>query len=309
MGTPDFSVPSLERLIRDGYEVVAVVTQPDRPKGRKKVLTPPPVKVAALEHGIKVLQPEKLSADDAVKEVLDLNPELIVTAAYGQIVPSKILAFPRFGCINVHASLLPKYRGGAPIHKAIIDGEKKTGITIMYMIDRLDAGDILSQRAVPIDDRDTVGSLHDRLSEIGAELLGETIPRLVNGEITPIPQDEAKATFAYNIKREDEQIDWEKPAIAIYNQVRGLNPWPVAFTRWNGQVLKIWWAEVTPDGEKWDGHEPGTIVQVSEEGVVVATGQGAITLKELQPAGKRRMPVGDFVRGVGSRLNVADKLG
>lgn len=250
MGTPDFSVPVLQTLIKDGYEVVAVVTQPDRPKGRKRVMTPPPVKVEAQKHGIPVLQPEKIRLEEAYSEVLAYNPDLIVTAAFGQILPTPILEAPKYGCINVHASLLPELRGGAPIHYSILQGKPKTGVTIMYMVEKLDAGDILTKVEVPIEEKDHVGTLHDKLSEAGAKLLSETIPALVSGNLTPIKQNEDEATFAFNIKREQEKIDWTRSGEEIYNHIRGLHPWPVAYTTLDGQVMKVWWGEkVAAEGD------------------------------------------------------------
>ena len=201
MGTPDFSVPVLQRILNDGYEVIAVVTQPDRPVGRKRVMTPPPVKVEALKHNIPVYQPEKIRNREDLDQILALEPDLIVTAAFGQILPKELLDAPKLGCINVHASLLPELRGGAPIHYAILEGKKQTGITIMYMAEKLDAGDILTQAAVEIAEDDNVGTLHDKLSAIGSDLLSETLPKLIAGELKGIPQDDAKATFASNIKR------------------------------------------------------------------------------------------------------------
>jgi methionyl-tRNA formyltransferase len=304
MGTPDFAVPSLEALIAENYHVVAVVTQPDRPKGRKKELTPPPVKVAAQKHNIPVFQPEKLRDPEAVQTVLDLKPDLIVTAAYGQILPEEILKAPRLGCINVHASLLPKYRGGAPIHRAIMDGEKETGVTIMYMVKALDAGDMIAQRAVPITERDHVGSMHDKLSRVGADLLKEVLPRLIKGEIQAVPQDESLATYAPNIRREDEKMDWTRSAEELARQVRGLHPWPVAFTLWKGKPFKIWWAE--PSKETAEG-TPGTVKRVEEDGIAVATGEGTLILKEVQPSGKKRMSVEEFVRG--RQMEAGERLG
>ncbi|MFL6562549.1 MAG: methionyl-tRNA formyltransferase, partial [Bacillus sp. (in: firmicutes)] len=243
MGTPEFSVPVLQQIINDGYEVIGVVTQPDRPVGRKKILTPPPVKVEALKHGIPVFQPEKIRQEDELEKILSLKPDLIVTAAFGQILPNKLLEAPKYGCINVHASLLPELRGGAPIHYAIIQGKQKTGVTIMYMVEKLDAGDILTSIEVPITEEDNVGTLHVKLSAAGAKLLSETLPLLLEGQLTPRPQNNNEATFASNIKREQEKIDWAKTGEEIYNHIRGLNPWPVAFTTLNGQVLKIWRAK------------------------------------------------------------------
>ncbi len=305
MGTPDFSVPVLQRLIEDGYEVAAVVTQPDRPVGRKKVMTPPPVKVEAEKHGIPVLQPLKIREPEEYKKVLEFAPDLIVTAAFGQILPKELLDAPKYGCINVHASLLPELRGGAPIHYAIIQGKEKTGVTIMYMVEKLDAGDILTQVEVPITERDNVGTLHDKLSEAGAKLLSETIPLLLEGKITPIQQDEEKATFAYNIKREQEKIDWTKPGEEIYNHIRGLHPWPVAYTTLGEQVMKVWWGEkvhlLTPN-------EPGKIIAVEPDGFVVGTGNHvAIKITDLQPSGKKRMTGAQFLRGAGLKPGI--KLG
>ncbi|GED24313.1 methionyl-tRNA formyltransferase [Brevibacillus agri] len=307
MGTPDFAVSSLDALIEAGYNVIGVVTQPDRPVGRKQVLTPPPVKEAALRHGLAVLQPEKIKAEEALEEVLALSPDLIVTAAYGQILPKRLLDAPPFGCINVHASLLPKYRGGAPIHKAIVDGEAESGVTIMYMVEALDAGDMLSKVVVPIEERDTVGLLHDKLAVAGSRLLLETVPRLLAGEIQPEAQDHSAATFAPNIKRADEKIDWTKSAAQIYNQVRGLNPWPVAFTTYEGKVWKLWWVEKMPEaGSK---KAPGTIIAREEDGLVVACGSGAVKITELQPEGKKRMSALDFLRGAGSSIEIGTKVG
>lgn len=293
MGTPDFSVPVLQTLLKDGYEVVAVVTQPDRPKGRKRVLTPPPVKVEALKHEIPVLQPEKIRLEEEYQQVLAYEPDLIVTAAFGQILPTPILEAPKYGCINVHASLLPELRGGAPIHYSILQGKPKTGVTIMYMVEKLDAGDILTQVEVPIEERDHVGTLHDKLSAAGAKLLSETIPSLVKGEITPVKQNDDEATFASNIKREQEKIDWARTGEEIYNHIRGLHPWPVAYTTADGQVMKIWWGEKVSASGK-----PGTVLLLEEDGFIVATGnETAIKVTELQPAGKKRMDAAQYLRG------------
>ncbi|MFZ7822634.1 methionyl-tRNA formyltransferase [Priestia sp. 40] len=293
MGTPDFSVPVLQTLLKDGYEVVAVVTQPDRPKGRKRVLTPPPVKVEALKHEIPVLQPEKIRLEEEYQQVLAYEPDLIVTAAFGQILPTPILEAPKYGCINVHASLLPELRGGAPIHYSILQGKPKTGVTIMYMVEKLDAGDILTQVEVPIEERDHVGTLHDKLSAAGAKLLSETIPFLVKGEITPVKQNDEEATFASNIKREQEKIDWARTGEEIYNHIRGLHPWPVAYTTADGQVMKIWWGEKVSASGK-----PGTVLSLEEDGFIVATGnETAIKVTELQPAGKKRMDAAQYLRG------------
>ncbi len=307
MGTPDFAVPVLKQLISDGYEVVAVVTQPDRPVGRKKILTPPPVKVAAEQHGIPVLQPEKLRDSEELEQIIKLEPDLIVTAAYGQILPKKLLDAPKYGCINVHASLLPELRGGAPIHYAILQGKEKTGVTIMYMVEKLDAGDILTQVEVPISETDTVGTLHDKLSEAGAKLLSETLPKLLRGELTPVPQNEEEATYAYNITREQEKIDWTKTGEEIYNHIRGFNPWPVAYTTLNGKTIKIWRSVKVPLPRRG---LPGEIVSIDEEGFTVCTGnETGIKIIELQPSGKRRMSAAEYLRGAGAKLAVGDRLG
>ncbi|MCM3029037.1 MULTISPECIES: methionyl-tRNA formyltransferase [unclassified Niallia] len=307
MGTPDFSVPVLQRIIGDGYEVIAVVTQPDRPVGRKKVLTPPPVKVEALKHGIPVYQPEKIRQSEELAQIIALNPDLIVTAAFGQILPKELLDAPKLGCINVHASLLPELRGGAPIHYSIIQGKEKTGITIMYMAEKLDAGDILTVAEVPIEEEDTVGTLHDKLSETGSELLSSTLPKLIAGELTPIPQDDEKATFAPNIKRSDERIDWSSSGEQIYNKIRGMNPWPVAFTEYESKPMKIWGAKKIA---RQTDALPGTIVSIEEDGLIVATGSGSfIKITELQPAGKKKMTADVFLRGAGAKLAVKEILG
>ncbi|MBM7644308.1 methionyl-tRNA formyltransferase [Scopulibacillus daqui] len=305
MGTPDFSVPVLQQLIDDGYSVKAVVTQPDRPKGRKKQLMATPVKQLALKHQIPVLQPEKIKDAESVRAVLSYEPDLIVTAAYGQILPESLLNEPSFGCINVHASLLPEYRGGAPIHKAIIDGKNKTGVTIMYMVKALDAGDILSQVEVPIGEDDNVGTMHDKLSAAGAALLSQTIPDLIEGKITPVPQNDEKATFAPTITRKDEKIDWHLPGEAVYNLIRGLDPFPGAYTTLDDKVFKIWRSKKVPLKETADA---GEIVQVDKDGFTVATGnQTAIKILECQPAGKKRMSCEQFLRG--QALSPGIKLG
>jgi methionyl-tRNA formyltransferase len=307
MGTPDFSVPVLRKIIDEGYEVIGVVTQPDRPVGRKKVLTPPPVKVEAMNHGIPVYQPEKIRQKDEMEKILSLNPDLIITAAFGQILPKEILDAPTHGCINVHASLLPELRGGAPIHYALIQGKEKTGITIMYMVEKLDAGDILTQVEVEITEEDNVGTLHSKLSEAGAALLSETLPKLLEGKLTAIPQNNEEATFAYNIKREQEKIDWFKTGKEIYNHIRGLNPWPVAFTTLDGQTLKIWRAEKVL-GMK--SEVPGTILKNDPDGITVSSGdETTIKIKELQPSGKTKMTSEEFYRGAGSKILVGSRLG
>ncbi|MEI5906123.1 methionyl-tRNA formyltransferase [Bacillus spongiae] len=308
MGTPDFSVPILQRIIQDGYEVIGVVTQPDRPVGRKRILTPPPVKVEALKHHIPVYQPEKIREKEQLQKIIDLQPDLIITAAFGQILPKELLDAPPLGCINVHASLLPELRGGAPIHYSIIQGKEKTGITIMYMVEALDAGDMISRVEVQIDERDHVGTLHDRLSASGADLLAETLPKLLRNEIKAVPQNDEEATFARNIKREQERIDWTKTGEEIYNHIRGLNPWPVAFTTLGGKVLKVWWGEKVTTSEF--GGAPGEIVGLEEDGFIVATGnETKIKIVQLQPSGKKQMSAEQFLRGSGATLSKGTILG
>lgn len=301
MGTPDFSVPILQALTQSNNEVVLVVTQPDRPKGRKRVLTAPPVKVEAVKQNIPVFQPEKLKDD--YEEIIKYEPDIIVTAAYGQLLPKKLLDYPTYGSINVHASLLPELRGGAPIHYAILQGKKETGITIMYMVEKLDAGDIISQRKVPIEETDHVGNLHDKLSQEGAHLLVETLPKIFAEKIAPIKQDEEKATFAANITREQEKIDWSKNHSHVYNKIRGLHPWPVAYTTYQKERIKIWWG--TKDETEYLHAVPGEIVRVNDESFVVVCGNNkGIRVTDIQPAGKKRMTVTEYLHGSPDRIEV-----
>lgn len=305
MGTPDFAVPVLDALVAANYEVVLVVTQPDRPVGRKRVLTAPPVKEAAIKHDITVFQPEKLR--DEVDTLLEYEADLIVTAAYGQLLPKEVLDYPAFGCINVHASLLPKLRGGAPIHYAILQGEKETGITIMYMAEKLDAGDIISQASIPILEDDHVGTLHDKLSELGAKLLMDTLPEIFEGSNKRIVQNEEEATFAANITREQEKIDFTKSQETVYNHIRGLHPWPVAYAKLEGQNIKIWWAE--KDDRVYENSKPGEIVVVTEDAFIVACGdKQAVRITDVQVAGKRRMTVNQLLRGNSDQFQVGQFL-
>ncbi|TDL35087.1 methionyl-tRNA formyltransferase [Jeotgalibacillus sp. S-D1] len=307
MGTPAFSVPVLQQLLADGYEVIAVVTQPDRPVGRKRILTPPPVKAEALKHEIPVLQPEKLKGSDELEKIKSLQPEVIVTAAFGQLLPKDLLDTPSKGCINVHASLLPQLRGGAPIHHAIMQGKKETGISIMYMAEKLDAGDVISQVKVEITECDDVASLHDKLSAAGAKLLSETLPEIVAGTAERTPQNHSNATFAWNIKREEERIDWSRTGAAIYNHIRGMHPWPIAYTIFRGKTMKILKAKKM---DKIHNQQPGVIIEITLEGPVVSTGDStAILITELQPFGKKKMSASDFLRGAGADLAVGEKVG
>ncbi|OEF98534.1 methionyl-tRNA formyltransferase [Desulfuribacillus alkaliarsenatis] len=295
MGTPDFAVPCLEALIEHNYNVIGVVTQPDRPKGRKQVLTPPPVKVVAEKYNLPVFQPEKISNNDETDKFKDMQIDLVITAAFGQLLSKEFLAIPRLGCINVHASLLPKYRGGAPIHWAVINGETETGVTIMYMVEKLDAGPMISQKTVQIADTDTTGIVYDKVTKAGATLLIETLPELINGRCSPVEQDHRQATFAYNIRREDEIIDWRRPAKEIYNQVRGLAPWPGAYTTLEGQIIKVWSSEEFNDNINNSYDRVGTVVKVVKEGPIISTGNGLLLIKEIQPAGKKLMPATNYV--------------
>lgn len=307
MGTPAFSVPILEGLLESGYEVQAVVTQPDRPVGRKHVITPPPVKVAALKHDLLVLQPEKISGSTEMDKIASLAPDLIVTAAFGQFLPEKLLQIPRLGAINVHASLLPKYRGGAPVHYAIMNGEDKTGVTIMEMIKKMDAGAIYSQAEIPITKTDDVGTMFEKLSALGKELLLNTLPELIQGTLEKTPQNEAQVTFSPNITREQEAIDWQKTADEIDNQVRGMRPWPIAFTTYRGVRWKIW--DVTPLAETTDAAS-GTIIKKDKSELFIACGKNTIlALKEVQPAGKGKQEVQAFLNGVGQNVVQGEKLG
>lgn len=305
MGTPDFSVPILKRIITEGHEVAAVITQPDRPKGRKKQLTPPPVKEEAQKHDIPVLQPEKIRQSEAFQEILAYDPDIAVTAAFGQMLPKALLDGPPYGCINVHASLLPAYRGGAPIHRAIIDGQAKTGVTIMYMVEKMDAGDILAQTEVSIGCTDNVGSMHDKLSAAGADLLADTLPKLAAEQVTPVSQDDEKVSFAPNIKRQEEKINWNQDGKAIYNRIRGLDPWPGAYTLNQGQNIKLWRAEIVQ--QKADA-VPGTVIAIDEASFLVQAGDDtAIRILALQPAGKKRMTSEQYLKG--AHLQAGDLFG
>lgn len=304
MGTPDFSAPILRMLHEEGYSIVGVVTQPDRPVGRKRVLTPPPVKAEALRLGLPVIQPEKLKGSAELEEIKALAPDLIVTAAFGQILPKELLDVPRLGCINVHASLLPAYRGGAPIHQAIMDGCTETGVTIMYMVEKLDAGDIISQATTPISSTDDTGTMFEKLSLTGEKLLKETLPSILEGTNARIPQDEALVTFARNISREQERIDWTRPGTDIHNQVRGLTPWPTAYTTFAGENVKIWKTGTVPvacEGKS------GEILELTKDHILVKTGDNtAIAITELQPSGKKRMTATVFLNGSGSQWKKGD---
>lgn len=298
MGTASFSLAVLKMLIEEDYNIVGVVTQPDRYVGRKKVLTMPDVKVEALKYDIPVIQPVRIKED--YQAVADLKPDLIITAAYGQIVPQAVLDIPRLGCINVHASLLPLYRGGAPVHQAIIDGQEKTGVTIMYMVKKMDAGDMIAQKETPILEEDTVGILYDRLSDLGAKLLKETLPDILKGTNQRIPQDENLVTYAPTLSREDERLDWNMSARQVYNKVRGTNPWPGSYTTYQGKTVKIWAGQVhqCENAMKHHAHQDnGTIVKIFKDAIGVKVNDGVYLITELQLEGKKRMSVKDYLNG------------
>lgn len=304
MGTPDFAATVLEGLLDDAnYDVLAVVTQPDRAVGRKKEIKMTPVKEVALAHNLPVYQPEKMSGSDEMAELMTLGADGIVTAAFGQFLPTKLLDSVDFA-VNVHASLLPKYRGGAPIHYAIINGDKEAGVTIMEMVKKMDAGDMIAKASTPITDEDNVGTMFEKLAVIGRDLLLKTLPDYIAGNIKPEPQDESKATFSPNITPEEERIDWNKSAREVFNHIRGLYPWPVAHTLLDGKRFKIYEARLA-EGQG----QPGQIIEKGKETLVVATGDGAISLKTVQLAGKPRMSVVDFLNGVGRKLEVGELIG
>ena len=298
MGTASFSLEVLKMLFDEGYNIVGVVSQPDRYVGRKKVLTMPDVKVEALKHDVPVIQPQKIKED--YQGILDLKLDLIITAAYGQIVPKTILEAPRLGCVNVHASLLPKYRGGAPVHQCIIDGQNETGVTIMYMVMKMDAGNIISQEKVSILEDDNVGILYDRLSHVGATLLKKTLPSILEGTNDSIAQDESLITYAPTLSREDERIDWSLTSQQIYNKVRGTNPWPGSYTTYLGKVVKIWNGKVhaCENAIKHHAHQDnGTIVKVFKDAIGIKVSDGVFLITEFQLEGKKRMSVKDYLNG------------
>ena len=292
MGTPDFALQTLQGLIDAGCKMVGVYTQPDRPKGRGKQLAAPPVKELAQKHDIPVYQPLKLRQPEAVAELEALAPDLIVVVAYGQILPKSVLEIPAHGCINVHASLLPKYRGAAPINKAIIDGETETGITTMYMDVGLDTGDMLVKKTLAIGPEETAGELHDRLASLGRETMEETLRRLCAGTLQREVQDDEQSTYASMMKKEDGRIDWNRSAQEIHNHVRGLDPWPGAYTTINGELLKL--AETSPEAAEGLA---GSVIAADKNGVCVACGSGSLRIQQLQLAGRKRLAAADFLRG------------
>lgn len=290
MGTPEFSVNVLEGLL-EKHEVVLVVTQPDKLVGRKQTLEYSPVKKCALEHGLNVFQPKKIK--DEYQAVLDAKPDIIITAAFGQFIPNVILEYPEYGCINVHGSLLPKYRGGSPIQTAIINGEKETGITVMYMASKMDSGNIIAQRSIPILDTDDNGTMFNKLSVLGRDLLMEVLPSIFDKTNPSIPQDETKVTYAYNISHEQQFINWNKTSKEIVNLIRGLAPNPTALTSIDGTIIKVFKAkEVSIDTK----HTPGEVIKLNKE-LLIATADGAVSILELQQSGKNKMDVKSFLNG------------
>lgn len=294
MGTPAFACPALNRLLQSRHRVIAVVTQPDRPQGRGREVKPSPVKELALAAGLPVYQPVSVGAPDFVDTVAKLHPDVVIVVAFGQILPESLLRIPVLGCVNVHASLLPRYRGAAPIQRAVMDGQKVTGVTTMLMDKGLDTGDILLQQARPIAADETMGEVHDSLAVMGADLLLETLEGLENGTINREAQDSSLATYAPPLTREEERIDWTRTAAAIKNHVRGMNPYPGAYTSHDNKKLKIWRVKLVPGG----AGQPGETLAVDKkEGFVVQAGEGAVLVQEVQPQGKGRMAAADFARG------------
>lgn len=294
MGTPDFAVGTLEEIIKAGHEVVLVVTQPDKPRGRSGALQFPPVKECAVAHGIEVFQPKKIREEENVEYLRKYNADIMVVAAFGQLLPKSILDMPKYGCINVHASLLPKYRGAAPIQWSVINGDPVTGVTIMQMDVGMDTGDMIATREVVIGEEETGGGLFDKLAEVGAKLCVDTMIEIENGTATRTPQNHEEATHVSMISKELGNVDWNKSAVEIERLIRGLNPWPSAYTQLDGKTFKLWKAKVVKeDTDK----TPGTIVRVGKDCLAVQTGSGLLSLLEVQLEGKKRMEVDAFLRG------------
>lgn len=305
MGTPDFSVPTLQSLIDEKYDVVGVVTQPDKPKGRGRTMQFTPVKELAVKYGIPVLQPVKLKNDDVFFEELKaLKPDVIVVIAFGQILPDRVLELPKYGCINIHASLLPKYRGAAPIQWAILNGEKETGVTTMMMDSGLDTGDMILRKVIPIEEKETGGSLFDKLAYAGGDLIIETLKQAEAGTLKRIPQNNDESNYVSIIKKEYGHMDFTKSALELERLIRGLNPWPSAFTSLHGKTLKVWDADVV---ETVSEEKPGTILSVDKDSFTVMTGEGALKILELQLEGKKRMMTEAFLRGY--KLETGEMLG
>ena len=302
MGTPDFAVPCLDMLVKEGHDVCLVVTQPDRPKGRGKKMLFPPVKEKALEYGIEVFQPVKIREEDAVNKLREYNADIIVVVAFGQILPESILNMPKYGCVNVHGSLLPKYRGAGPIQWSVINGDTKTGVTTMYMEKGLDTGDMLLKAEFPIEPSDTYGTVHDKMCLVGAEVLKETLEKIEAGTIVREKQDDSISTYAPMISKETGHIDWSKTSDEIINLIRGLNPIPNAWTTYNDEVLKIWKAEKF----EFDNNSAkcGEIVATNKKGFAVKTGDGFVLITEIQARGGKRMNTDAYMRGHAVEIGV-----
>lgn len=307
MGTPDFAAAALKSLIDAGHEVVLAVTQPDKPKGRSGQLQTSPVKDVAVEAGIPVFQPAKIRLPEEVAELKKYEADVYIVAAFGQILSQEILDIPRYGCLNIHASLLPKYRGAAPIQYVIVDGEERTGVTIQQMNAGIDTGDILYTIETDIAEDETFETLHDRLTELGAKAIVEMLPLLEQGKITPVPQNDADSCYVKMIRKEQGHIDFTKSAITVERLVRGLNPWPSAFTFYNGKQMKVWVAKAIDDGSKASGDECGTVVAVAKDSIDVQTAEGVLRIYELQLEGKKRMTTQAFLLGM--KIPVGSKLG
>ncbi len=305
MGTPDYAATALEAILQAGYEVTGVVCQPDKPKGRSGALAACPVKECALKYNLPVFQPERIKRPEAVAELKKFPADVFVVAAFGQILSEEILTMPKYGCINIHASLLPKYRGAAPIQWCIVDGEKETGVTIMQMDAGIDTGDILFTKKVEITEEETGGSLFDKLSQAGAELIVEALPKIEAGEVNPVKQDEALSNYARMLKKEDGRINWKRPAEEIGRQVRGMDPWPSAYTYYKGKQFKIWKAQAVDGGT--EGLQPGTIAQIEKQGIWIACGSGMLQVTEAQLEGKKRMSAADLMNGRSLEMN--ERLG
>jgi len=294
MGTPEFAVPSLKALLDAGYEVVLVVTQPDRPAGRGRRITPPPVKEFAEKHGLRVIQPESLKSGDFLKLLKELSPDLIVVVAYGKLIPGEVLTIPKYGVLNVHASLLPKFRGSSPIQSALLSGERETGVTIMEVTEKLDSGPILLQESIPIGEDDNAGTLHKKLSTLGAALLVKAISGMVSGKLKPKPQDDSKATYCRKITKQMGRIDWSLDASSIVNMVRAFTPWPSAFTSFRGKLIKITDARAVDCPE---GADPGTVISAGKGALVVKAGRGCVRVMRVKPEGRREMSAEEFING------------
>ena len=294
MGTPDIAVPALEKIIEAGHEVVLVVSQPDKPVGRSKALKPTPVKECALAHGIEVYQPERIRNEECVAYLKTFDADVFVVEAFGQIVSQAILDIPKICCVNIHTSLLPKYRGAAPIQWAVLNGDLITGVTTMRMDAGIDTGDIIMKQEVIINERETSGTLYDRLAVEGSKLIVKTLEALENGTATFTPQDHDKATHVSKITKEMGSIDWSRPAVEIEHLIRGMDPWPSAYTRLDDKTMKVWSAKVLPEDTM---ENPGTITEVTKDGICVQTGEGTLVITELQMEGKKRMTTDAFLRG------------